>query len=595
MSILVSVQGLTKSYGLLPLFQGLSLGFNNNQKVGLIGPNGSGKSTFLKILVGYEEPDDGVLSKNRQCEIVYLTQTESFAASATVQECLEEKIPQHVSASERPLRVQEILRELSIDNPHLPISELSGGWRKRVALGQALIQQPDLLLLDEPTNHLDLEGVLWLEDLLKQATFSFVLVSHDREFLQQTTNQTIELNKSYPTGFLRIDGPYKIFQERKEEFIRNQQAQQETLANKMRREDEWLKRGPKARTTKAHFRVQNAELMRKELQQLTMLNSQNRQAGVDFEASNRKTKKLIELVNVSFGYPSKVLFFKLSLALRSGACLGVLGQNGSGKSSLLKLLKKELRPDQGEIRWAESLKVVHFDQHRDQLSLNQTLKQALSPGGDTLIYQERPIHVAAWASRFLFPKEKLTLPLSQLSGGERARVLIANLMLEPADVLLLDEPTNDLDISTLEVLEESLMNFPGAILLITHDRYLMDRLSDYLICLQGDGGVGFFADYAQWQQHQKSYGGINTKHEISKKEQQVEKRISYEDRKEWQRIEGKIQKAESEVLRIQALMDSSGNVQDLEKLKNLSDQLMVVESKVQQLYDRWAELEELFA
>ena len=592
MSILVSGQGLTKSYGLLPLFKGLSLGFNTNEKVGLIGPNGSGKSTLLKILAGLEEPDDGVLSRNRQCEITYLAQTESFLDSATVQECLEEHIPQHVSVSERSFVVQEILRTLGIVDSYITVRELSGGWRKRVALGQVLIQQPDMLLLDEPTNHLDLEGVVWLEDLLRQATFSFVLVSHDREFLQQTTNQTIELNKSYPAGFLRIDGPYEVFQERKEEFIRNQKTQQDTLANKMRREDEWLKRGPKARTTKARYRVENAEVLRKELDQLRMFNSQNRQAGVKFDASNRKTRKLIELLDVTFGYPSKPLFSKLSLTLRAGACLGVLGQNGSGKSSLLKLMKKELQPDQGEIRWAENLKVVHFDQQREKLSLNQTLKQALSPAGDTVIYQNRPIHVVAWASRFLFQKEKLTLPLSQLSGGERARVLIANLMLQPADVLLLDEPTNDLDISTLEVLEESLMNFSGSILLITHDRYLMDRLSDYLICLQGDGNVDFFADYEQWQLHQ---GESCTGTESKKNHQQVDKKISNKDRKEWQRIEGKIQKAESEVVKIEVRLHAPENVNNLEELQKLSEQLVTAEGRVQELYDRWAELDELFS
>ena len=592
MSILVSGQGLTKSYGLLPLFKGLSLGFNTNEKVGLIGPNGSGKSTLLKILAGLEEPDDGVLSRNRQCEITYLAQTESFLDSATVQECLEEHIPQHVSVSERSFVVQEILRTLGIVDSYITVRELSGGWRKRVALGQVLIQQPDMLLLDEPTNHLDLEGVVWLEDLLRQATFSFVLVSHDREFLQQTTNQTIELNKSYPAGFLRIDGPYEVFQERKEEFIRNQKTQQDTLANKMRREDEWLKRGPKARTTKARYRVENAEVLRKELDQLRMFNSQNRQAGVKFDASNRKTRKLIELLDVTFGYPSNPLFSKLSLTLQAGACLGILGQNGSGKSSLLKLMKKELQPDQGEVRWAENLKVVHFDQQREKLSLNQTLKQALSPAGDTVIYQNRPIHVVAWASRFLFQKEKLTLPLSQLSGGERARVLIANLMLQPADVLLLDEPTNDLDISTLEVLEESLMNFSGSILLITHDRYLMDRLSDYLICLQGDGNVDFFADYEQWQLHQ---GESCTGTESKKNHQQVDKKISNKDRKEWQRIEGKIQKAESEVVKIEVRLHAPENVNNLEELQKLSEQLVAAEGRVQELYDRWADLDELFS
>ena len=590
MNLLVSGQALTKSYGLRPLFTQLSLGFSVGERVGLVGPNGAGKSTLLKILAGLEESDAGTIAQNRQAEIVYLPQDEKFPAEKTVEECLIQHLPEHSSASEQRLRIQSTLRTLNFTDPEQKVGILSGGWRKRLALGQALIQQPDLLLLDEPTNHLDLEGVLWLEQLLREASFAFVVVSHDRAFLQETTNQTLELNKSYPNGFLRIDAPYEVFQERKAEFLLNQQQQQSTLANKVRREEEWLRRGPKARTTKARFRSENAAQLQQELQKLRELNSQNRNAAIEFEGTERKTKKLIEVLRVSFAYGENQLFSQLNLQLTAGMCLGVLGKNGSGKSSLLQLLKRTLLPQQGEVRWAEGLRVVHFDQHRQQLPLDQTLRQALAPAGDTVIYQGRSLHVAAWAQRFLFPKEKLTLPLRQLSGGERARVLIANLMLQPADVLLLDEPTNDLDIPTLEVLEESLAEFPGAVLLITHDRYLMDRLSDLLLCLNGDGTVDFFADYSQWKAQQKTADippAAKTPHHSPAK------KMSYEERKEWQRMEGRIEKAEAEVTRLQEQLHDPEYVQDLQRLQLMSQELQSAEEKVQQLYERWSELEEL--
>jgi ATP-binding cassette subfamily F protein uup len=593
--MLISCQGLHKSYGVHALFSGLSVGFAEGERVGLIGPNGSGKSTLLKILAGLEEPDEGTVSRNRMVETAYLAQEDDLAPESSAEECLAQSLPAHLPEGEQQQRVRDVLRELEFADPSAQVKQLSGGWKKRLAIGRVLVQRPNLLLLDEPTNHLDLEGVLWLENLLQQAEFSFVLVSHDRTFLQNTTRQTLEINKSYPSGFLKIAEPYDQFLEKKEAFLLNQQQQEVTLANKVRREEEWLRRGPKARTSKARYRIENAAALQQKLQLLRNLNSQAQATAIDFDATDRKTKKLIDVRDISFGYSDNPpIFQNLSLQLSKGTCVGVLGRNGAGKSTLLKLLKHELRPTTGEVVTADALKVVHFDQHREQLPLNITLKQALSPAGETVIFQGRSMHIASWAQRFLFPKNKLTLPLSQLSGGERARVLIANLMLQPADVLLLDEPTNDLDIATLEVLEESLAEFPGAVLLITHDRYLMDRLSDWLLCLNGDGTVGFFADYAQWRQahQQKTKRTDETPPKADKAETKpASKKLSYEERKEWQRIEGRIEKAEAEVEKIQAQLHDPALVNDHQKLRELTPKLETAEAKVAELYARWEVLE----
>ena len=367
------------------------------------------------------------------------------------------------------------------------------------------------MLLDEPTNHLDLAGIEWLEELLASASFAAVTVSHDRYFLESTSSQIVELNRVFADGLFRVKGTFSRFLEEKQAYLESQSKQQESLRNQVRTEIEWLRRGPKARTTKSKARIDTANAMIGQLAAMDARTTVNT-AGIDFEASMRKTKRLVEFDNVACDVPAgsddsaervaeagnRRLFTGLNFILTAGMKVGLVGPNGSGKTTLLRLLRGELEPAAGTIKRAEALRLVYFSQMRD-LDENLTLRRALAPEGDGLTYQGRNVHVASWAARFLFTSEQLNQPVRNLSGGERARVLIAKLMLEPADVLLLDEPTNDLDIPTLEILEENLLDFPGALVLVTHDRYLLNRVASTVLGLDGRGNTGRFADYAQWE------------------------------------------------------------------------------------------------
>lgn len=593
-TLLISSHAIGKSYGNQVLFSDISLGFFSDERLGLIGPNGSGKSTLLKIFAGVESPDSGKIVQKRDALVIYLPQEDKFDPEKTVEEILFRSLSEEHRDAEHYQRIQAITYQMGFPDRKQKVGTLSGGWRKRLAISQALLQEPDLLLLDEPTNHLDMEGILWLEALLKQASFAFVLVSHDRYFLQNTTNRIVELNGQYPEGFLKVEGNYSDFLQKREEII-SQQAQQElVLSNKVQQELKWLRRGPKARTSKARYRLDSAQQLQDELSAVRGRNAQGKAAEIDFEATQRKTKKLLEAHDLGITRGGKRLFAHLDLQLSPGKCVGILGRNGSGKSTLIQLLKGELSPDSGSIKWADGVQIVTFDQKREQLDPAQLLKEALCPQGDQVVFQGRSFHVTAWAKRFLFPPEKLRLPVSQLSGGEQGRVLIANLMLKPADILLLDEPTNDLDIPTLEVLEESLNDFPGAMVLITHDRFLLDRLSDTLLYLDGNGKAEFFADYYQWleaREAQLSKEVAASPSHSSSPKRKTPQGLSHEERKELNRIEQKIAKAEQAVEVFQQQLHDPQITSDFEKLTELYEQLQEAENKVARLYQRWEELE----
>jgi ATP-binding cassette subfamily F protein uup len=589
--LLVSVQSISKSYGLQTLFDGITLSFREEERLGLIGPNGSGKSTLLKILAGIETPDSGQVALARSTHLVYLPQEDVFPSGATVESALLEAIPA-AHKDEGLNAIRDTIREMAFPDLQQKVDALSGGWRKRLAVACALIREPNLLLMDEPTNHLDLEGILWLENLLKHARFAFVLVSHDRYFLENATNRVVELNRRYPDGYLRVEGNYSEFLQRRLAVFDQQDQQEQVLANKFRRELEWLRRGPKARTTKATARIDAAYELKDELAATRSRNAQGAKAGIEFDASGRKTRKLVDVKGAAMERGGRRLFSGLDLTLGPGSCLGVLGRNGSGKSSLIQLLQGKLPPSAGHITWAEDLKIVSFDQKREHLDKSLRLKEALSPTGDSVQFQGKPLHVTAWAKRFLFPIEKLGLPVSKLSGGEQARVLIARLMLQPADLLLLDEPTNDLDIATLEVLEDSLAEFPGAVVLITHDRYLMDRLSDRLLYLDGEGGAGYFADYPQWLQSRASRSPAAGKDAAAPAQKQpAVQRLSREERKELDGIQKKVERVEAEVARLQQQMLDPAVVSDAARLKQLHAEVQAAEARVAQIYARWEELE----
>jgi len=596
MPVLISCQSLSKSFSSRPLFQEISLTIDEKDRVGLFGPNGSGKSTLMKIFAGLVEPDAGAVTVRKTLKVAYLAQDDNFEAESTVRREVDKSLEGLTEdESERKTRVAVALSKVGFTDLEASVSGLSGGWRKRLALACELVKEPDFLLLDEPTNHLDLDGVLWLEDLLKSAQFAFVVVSHDRNFLENVTNRTIELNPMYREGYLSVKGPYSDFLQYRQEYMAAQANEQQALASQVRREIAWLQRGARARQTKAQGRIRQAGKLIDELEEVKARNSMNVPVDIDFNASGRKTKELIVCKDIEKSLGGKLLFKKLDIVLGPGHKLGVLGANGSGKTSLLKVLSGQLEPDGGTIRRAGQLRVVWFDQNREQLNKELSLREALCREGDHVQYRGRPIHVAAWARRFLFRPDQLNMPVSYLSGGEQSRILIANLMLLPADILILDEPTNDLDIPSLEVLEESLMDFPGAVVLVTHDRFMLDAVSSQLLSLDGNGAAQYFADYSQWESKDKRVERKGEPVEKSSKGAATKpasrRALSTGEKKELMQIGEKIELAESLVSSIKQGMHDPEVASNHVKLHKLMEELKKAEANVNALYARWEELE----
>ena len=596
MAVLLSCQSLSKSYSARPLFQNISFGIGDDERLGLIGPNGSGKSTLLKILAGLEKPDSGTLSVRKTLRIGYVPQDESFPSESTVEDILRDAIAEEVlEADERATRIEVAIAKVGFPDREQKAGTLSGGWRKRLAIAREWIRQPELLLLDEPTNHLDLEGVLWLEGLLASAPFAYLLISHDRYFLENVTNRMIELNPAYAEGFLSVEGAYSDFLVKREEYLSAQAHQQVALASKVRLEIAWLQRGARARTTKAKGRIEAAGQMIEELGELKFRNAQNAAVAIDFTASGRKSKELLVAKDIEKSLGGRTLFTKLNFVLSPGKKLGLLGANGSGKTTLLRLMAGQREPDKGTIKPADRLRVVWFDQDREQLDKEATLRDTLCPNSDTVLYRGNPVHVASWATRFLFRSEQLNSQVGYLSGGEQARILIARLMLQPADLLILDEPTNDLDIPSLEVLEESLSDFPGAVVLVTHDRFLLDTISTEILALDGKGGHRFFASYAQWETAQKTIEdaprSARPAKEASPNPALARPGLSSSERRELSQIEAKIEAAEQEVAALQKQMEDPIIASDHTKLQECWDKLPLAQERVVVLYARWEELE----
>jgi ATP-binding cassette subfamily F protein uup len=593
-SPIVNAQQITKAFGANPLFQNVSFTISDGDRIGLIGPNGSGKSTLLRILAGEINPDSGEVSFRKRTRLACVEQDSRFAPGATVRAVIEAALDRcQVSGTERGARFAETLGRAGFEDLDAHATELSGGWQKRLAIVEALVQHPDILLLDEPTNHLDLLGITWLEDLLEQASFASVIVSHDRYFLENVTTDMVELNRIYPEGSLRVHGNYSTFLEKKEEFLHSQSKRQEALENLVHGEIEWLRRGAKARTRKSKARISKAGELMGELADLNM-RTRTATAQIDFSATDRKTKRLIELQDVTCTMGTRDLFEGLNFILTAGMRVGLVGPNGSGKTTLLRLLQGDLAPTGGEIRRADWLRIVYFDQTRT-LDPDVTLRRALAPDGDSVVYRDRVIHVAGWAARFLFTGEQLSQPVGRLSGGERARVLIAQLMLQPADILLLDEPTNDLDIPTLEILEESLIDFPGSLVLVTHDRYMLDRVSSIVLGLNGKGGAETFADYAQWEawqvQRSKPDVAATEPSTSSASTAPARKKLSYLEAREYATIEQRVEEAEQLVHAKRAELEDPANAMDAPRLVSAQAAMDAAQETLDALYARWAELE----
>ena len=573
------------AYGSRSLFDDLSFGLFEGDQAGLVGPNGSGKSTLLKILAGDTAPDRGSRSLRGGLRVGYVPQDPGFSAGRTVEDVLTAAVAR-VDEEDRPGRVAQALGRAGFVNGRAEVDTLSGGWKKRLAIARELAAAPDILLMDEPTNHLDVEGILWLEDVLTERARAFLVVSHDRYFLEHVATRMLELNRIYPRGLFEADGRYSEFLVRRDEFLRGQASYQDALANTVRREIEWLRRGAKARSTKAKGRIKEAGRLIEALED-SRARAAGGTAGIDFTASQRRTRRLLVARGVTKSLGGRRLVTNLDLVITPGTRVGLIGPNGSGKTTLLDVLAGALPPDAGEIERADGLRVVRFAQERGGVDPTQSLRRALAPEGDAVTWQGRSVHVHSWAKRFLFQLEQLELPVGRLSGGEQARVHIARLMREPADLLILDEPTNDLDIPTLEVLEESLAEFDGGLVLVTHDRFMLERVSTVIVALET------FADYAQWESARDTAGPPRRPVAATTPERARSRppRLGYLEQREWDGMERAILDAERAVDACQSEVDDPTIASDPAALQQRYAALEAARADVDRLYARWAELE----
>ena len=589
--LLLSCEAVSMAYGSRSLFDDLSFGLFEGDQAGLVGPNGSGKSTLLKILAGDTAPDRGSRSLRGGLRVGYVPQDPGFSAGRTVEDVLTAAVAR-VDEEDCPGRVAQALGRAGFANGRAEVDTLSGGWKKRLAIARELAAAPDILLMDEPTNHLDVEGILWLEDVLTERARAFLVVSHDRYFLEHVATRMLELNRIYPRGLFEADGRYSEFLVRRDEFLRGQASYQGALANTVRREIEWLRRGAKARSTKAKGRIKEAGRLIEALED-SRARAAGGTAGIDFTASQRRTRRLLVARGVTKSLGGRRLVTNLDLVITPGTRVGLIGPNGSGKTTLLDVLAGALPPDAGEIERADGLRVVRFAQERGGVDPTQSLRRALAPEGDAVTWQGRSVHVHSWAKRFLFQLEQLELPVGRLSGGEQARVHIARLMREPADLLILDEPTNDLDIPTLEVLEESLAEFEGGLVLVTHDRFMLERVSTVIVALDGRGGVETFADYAQWESARDTAGPPRRPVAATTPERARSRppRLGYLEQREWDGMERAILDAERAVDACQSEVDDPAIASDPAALQQRYAALEAARADVDRLYARWAELE----
>lgn len=592
---LISAQEITKGYSERPLFAKLSLSVHEGERLALIGANGCGKSTLLKILAGLEEVDSGVVSVRKGLRCAYVPQTDIFPSNTSIGEIIESVLADSgLDHAEIARRKSVHLGAVGFNDDSITPGTLSGGWKKRLSIACALALEPDCLLLDEPTNHLDIDSILWLEEHLSSVPCALVFVSHDRYFIERLAARVLEINPLYPSNVLVSDGGYADYIEYREERLEQLQQQRRSLANKVRREVEWLRQGVKARTTKSRARINEAHKMIDTLK--ASPTGEQQRAELDFSSTQRRTKELLKAERIGQVINDTSLFSEISLVLSPGSRLAVVGPNGSGKTTFIRTLLGELSPTSGKIARATNVRTACMDQTRSQLDDSLRLKEFLSPHGDSVVYQGESIHVAAWAARFLFTHNHLATTLASLSGGEKARALLAKIMVEECDILVFDEPTNDLDIGTLETLQESFETFPGAIVLITHDRYLLERSASSVLGLE-DGEATLYGSYAQWEAARAAKSPkVSEKRRQEKAQEPREKaatKLSYKDARELSTIEKTIAVAEEKLSAIRQQLDSGEFASNAAKLSELCQALTAQQAEVDSLYERWQSLESL--
>lgn len=600
--ILLNTHLVVKAFAGRTLFNGVSFGLEEGERVGLVGPNGAGKSTLLKILAGFSEPDSGTVSRKKGLRLGFLEQTPQFNAGATLLSTILEKVEDHNEALPRAMQIMAHL-ELTRLGDDAPVKDLSGGWKKRVALARELVLEPELLILDEPTNHLDISSIIWLEEYLNSAAFAVLMVTHDRLFLQRACNRILDLDPRNPNFLLAVKGSYSDYLVAKEHELAALQRQERVQKNQLRRETEWLRRGAQARQTKQSARIQGAAELKESVENLQTKN-QSRQIDIDFAEAEHSPQKLIEAQSIAKTYSDKSLFQNLDLLITPKTRLALLGDNGCGKSTLIRVLLGQEQPDSGQVKTADDLKIAYFEQSRQGLKPELSVLKNLCPEGEYVHVQGQPLHVRSYLDRFLFGGVKAEMPVGRLSGGEQARLRLAQLMMEPAQVLILDEPTNDLDADTLDVLEEALRSFQGAVILVTHDRYFMDAVANQILAFPQTDNEGSslqkFASYFQWEQwrddlkrSQKKVADKGADKVAKEASTSLKVRLSYKDKYELENIESLILEMEEQLTALQELAQDPKILADHKKLNQVLSRVADLQGKIDQKYQRWAELDAL--
>lgn len=601
MSVLLSAQHLSLHFGSRAVLSDFSCTVWEGERIGILGDNGSGKSTLLRLLAKEIEPDDGVVTYRKGLRLSYVAQaarlvngTEDTTLIPTVSELIYAHAPSGAT-HERDAQVTRWLRHWPDGAEERRIDSLSGGEQKRLQLLCAFVSSPEVMLLDEPTNHLDLNGILWLEDRLREFRGTLLLVTHDRALLNAVARSVIELAEWYERGFLKTDGDYDAFLRQREEHLAVLEQTQASLKNKARRELAWLRSGNKAQRSKARNRIVAAKQLIAHAARATGPTSLG---ALEFASGSASSTDLIRAQEIDVSIGGRVLCRNVSFKLSPGTRLGLVGPNGCGKSTLLKVITGALAPSQGKLEMARGCRIQHFDQQRATLALDQTLRQALCPDGDSVLFNGVSIHVTGWAKRFGFSPPQLDSLVGSLSGGERARAIRAAHMCHAADILLLDEPTNDLDIRTKEVLEDALIEFKGAAVIVSHDRYFLDTVCTGMLALGGNAPV-HYASCAQWlAAHDGAQGNDPPSPSPAQKPAtstpsgpKQRRALTYAERLELERIEQHILEAEGKVCALEAQLSDPALLADAAALKAHCLELEESRGSVEALYARWEHLD----
>jgi ATP-binding cassette subfamily F protein uup len=632
--IYLSVESLSKHYLTAEgkekfLFENISFGVDQGQKIALVGVNGTGKSTLLRIIAGQETPDHGKVALTNGLRLSFAEQQPRFAPGASVLSAVYESdnellrllrkyrlallkgedadhLPELISridslnAWDYESLIEQILGQLGLYDLDQPVAELSGGQRKRVALARALIERPDLLILDEPTNHLDLETIEWLENYLSAQKMSLLLVTHDRYFLESVTNEILELDQG---SIYRYKGNYQYFLEKKDERMARQQASAEKAKNLLRKELEWMRRQPKARGTKAKYRVDAFYDLKDQAGQQP--EERNMELGLK---GRRQGKKILELSGISKSYDDKELIRNFSYTFKRSDRIGIIGKNGSGKTTFLNILTGQLQADSGEVDLGQNTVFGYYTQREISFSDDQRVIDVVREVAEMVEISEGNLITASqFLQHFMFPTDMHYTLVRNLSGGEKRRLQLLRVLMKNPNFLILDEPTNDLDLMTLNVLEDFLFNFGGCLLLVSHDRYFMDRLVEHMFVFSLDSGEirdfpGNYTDYRETRQEEEKAEASTRKASPAAKEKKPERpkdekarKPSYKEKQEYEKLEGEIEQLEQEKEALTAELSrlSSATTPDHEALTRTSRRMEEVGRQIDEKTDRWLELAEL--